>query len=94
LSKVRGFFIGLFLLLFVVVSALSLRPGGFRRQLRNVARRFKLVLILAGVYMVCSTALRLAFPSSGAAEIGMVVLAGVLCVTFLVLGQDRPVDQR
>jgi hypothetical protein len=82
------------LMVFVVVSVLSLRPGGFRNQLRNVARRFKLVLALAGVYLVCSAAVRLAFPNSGIAEIGMVVLAGVLCITFLVVGQDRPLDQR
>ncbi len=90
----RGFLAGLFLLLFVIVSALSLRPGGLRRQLRSVARRFKLAMLLAGVYLLCSTVLRLAFPNSMAAEIGIVVLAAVLCVTFLVLSPDRPLDQR
>jgi uncharacterized membrane protein len=91
---VRGFLIGLFVLLFGVFSALSLRPGGLRNQLRNVARRFRLALALAGVYLLCSTVLRLAFPNSGAAEIGMVALAVALCVTFLVLGQDRQLDRR
>jgi hypothetical protein len=91
---VRGFFIGIALMVFVIVSVLSLRPGGLRNQLRNVARRLRLALMLAGIYLVCSTVLRLAFPGSGAAEIGMVGLAAVLCVTFLLLGQDRQLDRR
>lgn len=90
----RGFLIGLFLLLFVVVSALSIRPGGLRHQLRNAVRRFKLALVLGGIYLAVSTVIRLAFPNSGLAEIGMVVLGAGLCVTFLVLSQDRPLDQR
>src|SRR2546430_6747435 len=56
----RGFVIGGFMLLFVVISALSLRPGGLRNQLRNVARRFKIALLLAGIYLVVSAVLRLA----------------------------------
>jgi len=91
---VRGFFAGIFVLVFVVVSVLSLRPGGLRNQLRNVARRFKLAMLLAGVYLLCSTVLRLAFPNSGLAEIGMVALAGALCITFLVLSPDRPLERR
>ena len=90
----RGFLVGIFLLVFVVVSVLSLRPGGLRNQLRNVARRFKLAMLLAGIYLVCSTILRLAFPTSGLAEIGMVALAGVLCITFVVLSPDRPLERR
>ncbi len=90
----RGFVIGLFLIVFVVLSALSLRPGGLRSQLRNAARRLKLALTLAGIYLVCSTVLRLGFPNSTAAEAGMVALAVVLGVTFLVLGQDRQLDRR
>jgi hypothetical protein len=91
---VRGFVAGMFLIVFVVVSALSLRPGGLRNQLRNVARRFKLAMILTGVYLVCSTVLRLAFPNNNLAEAGMVALAAGLCITFLVLSPDRPLDQR
>lgn len=90
----RGFLVGAFLLVFGVVSVLSLRPGGFRNQLRNIARRFKLAMGLAGIYLLCSTVLRLVFPNSGFAEIGMVALAGVLCVTFLVLAADRPLERR
>jgi uncharacterized membrane protein len=91
---VRGFLLGLSLLFFVVVTALSLRPGGLRNQLRNVARRFKLALILAGIYLAASTALRIAFPNGGAAEVGMVALGAALCVTFLLLSQDRQLDER
>jgi len=91
---VRGFLIGLFVLFFGVVSALSLRPGGLRNQLRNVARRFRLALILAGIYLACSTALRIAFPSSAGAEVAMVALAAVLGGTFLVMGQERQLDRR
>jgi uncharacterized membrane protein len=90
---VRGFVIGLSLLFFVMVSVLSLRPGGFRNQLRNVARRLKLALLLAGIYLVGSTILRLAFPNSGAAEVVMVALGGALCVTFLLLSQDRQLER-
>ena len=90
----RGYLAGLFLLVFVVVSVLSLRPGGLRNQLRNVARRFKVAMLLAGIYLLCSTVLRLVFPTSGLAEIGMVVLAGILCITFLILSPDRPLERR
>jgi uncharacterized membrane protein len=87
---VRGFLIGVFLMVFVVFTVLSLRPGGLRNQLRNAVRRFKLALVLAGVYLACSTVLRVAFPGSGLAEIGMVALAAALCIAFLVLSGERP----
>jgi hypothetical protein len=90
---VRGFIVGMFLLVFGVASVLSLRPGGLRNQLRNVARRFKLAMILAGIYLLSSTALRVAFPNSSLAEIAMVAVAGVLCITFLVLSPDRPLER-
>jgi hypothetical protein len=91
---VRGFFIGLFLMFFLVVSVLSVRPGGLRYQLRSAVRRFKLALTLAGIYLVVSTVLRVAFPNSGLAEFGMVALGGALCITFLVMAQDPTLDQR
>lgn len=90
----RGFVAGMFLLVFAVVTVLSFRPGGLRNQLRNVARRFKLALILVGIYLVGSGALRLAFPNSGIGEIGTIALAGILCVTFLVLSPDQPLERR
>ena len=90
----RGFLIGLFLLFVVVVSVLSVRPGGLRNQLRNVVRRLKLALVLCGIYLAISTAVRLALPTGDLGEIVMIALGGVLAVTFLVLGQDRQLDQR
>ncbi len=86
--------LGVVLLVVVVISVLSIRPGGLRSQLRNVARRLRLALVLMGIYLVCSAVLRLAFPSSEPAEIVMIAIGGGLAVTFLVLGQDRQLDHR
>jgi hypothetical protein len=91
---VRGFVLGLILILVIVLSVLSIRPGGLRSQLRHVARRLRLALILIGVYLVCSTVLRLALPpDSTAAEVAMGSLAIGLAVVFLVLGQDRQLQR-
>ncbi|MDQ6772325.1 MAG: hypothetical protein M3024_04955, partial [Candidatus Dormibacteraeota bacterium] len=57
----RGFLVGLLLIGFLTISLLSLRPGGLRNQLRNVGRRLKLALILAGIYLLASAGLRVAF---------------------------------
>ena len=92
-EPVRGFFIGIVLMFFVIVTALSTRPGGLRHQLRNALRRFRLAMILAGIYLASSTVLRVLFPTSGLAEAGLVVLAVALCVTFLVLSQDPPLEK-
>ena len=89
----RGLVIGLILMLVVVVSMLSLRPGGLRNQLRNVVRRLKLALILIGIYLVVSSVLRLAFPDSTPAEYAMAGIAAVLGITFVVLGQDRQLQR-
>jgi hypothetical protein len=86
----RGFVIGLMLLLFLVFSALSLRPGGLRNQLRNVARRFKIALLLGGAYLVASAVLRLAVKDPNASTWGMVGAALVLGLAFVFLAQDRP----
>ncbi len=86
---VRAFFLGLFLFLAVAVSVLSLRPGGLRNQLRNVVRRLKLALALFGIYLVVSTVVRLAFPSSTWADVAMALVGAGLGLSFLVLGQDR-----
>lgn len=90
----RGFVIGAALMLVVVVSVLSLRPGGLRNQLRNIARRLRLALILAGIYIVVSAVVRIALPGSGIGEIALVGIAALLAVVFLVLGQDRQLDGR
>ena len=89
----KGFFVGLILLALVVISVLSIRPGGLRSQLRNVARRLRLALILSGIYLVASTILRLAFPDSTASQGAMIAIAAALAVTFLILGQDRQYDR-
>ncbi len=86
----RGFIIGLFLLPLVAIAILSVRPGGLRHQLRNVARRFRLALVLGGVYIVGSAGLRLAFSSGPALDYGLPALAVVLAAILVVLGQDRP----
>ncbi|HLH71417.1 MAG TPA: hypothetical protein VKY90_20945 [Candidatus Dormibacteraeota bacterium] len=85
----RGILIGLALFALVATSVLSLRPGGLRAQLRNVARRLRLALVLIGVYLVASGALRVAFPDAPWAELAMIGVALGLAVTFVVLGQDR-----
>ena len=90
----KGFFLGLVLIVVVIISVLSVRPGGLRSQLRNVARRLRLALILSGVYLATSIVLWLAFPDNTAAEAAMVAIAAALGITFLVLGQDRQYDRR
>jgi len=89
----RGFIFGLLLILVLVVSVLSIRPGGFRRQLRFVARRFRLGLLLGGVYLVGSAVVRLAFSSGPVTDLGPPILALVLVAVFMVLGQDPAADR-
>ena len=84
----RGLLVGLFLLPLLVVAVLSIRPGGFRQQLRNMRRRLKLALGLAGVYLAASTITRLFFADRAAAEWALVGLAAVLGVIFLFAAQD------
>jgi hypothetical protein len=86
----RGFLFGAILIFIVIVSALSLRPGGLRNQLRNMARRLKLALILGGVYAVVSAGIRLALPGSTAGEWGTVGAGLVLAIAFVFLSAERP----
>lgn len=86
----RGFFVGLLVVPLVVVTLLSIRPGGLRRQLANAARRLKLVLALAGGYLLVSGVIRVVAPNTPFEEIGLPVLAVALAITFIVLGQDPP----
>jgi hypothetical protein len=90
----RGFALGSVLLVIVVLSVLLGRPGGLRHALRNAARRLRIALLLTGAYLLSSTVLRLAFPNNGLAEAALVVIAAALAITFLIVGQDRPADQR
>ena len=70
------------------LTILSLRPGGIRQQLRFAARRFRIVLILGGVYVVGSAILRLTFPHGSVAEYGTAALAVAVAAVFLVVGRD------
>ena len=84
----RSFLVGLVLLTALAVSVLALRPGGFRRQLRLVARRFRIVLVLGGVYVFGSLVFRLLFTSGPVNEWGSVALALVLAVVYVVAARD------
>jgi hypothetical protein len=88
----RGFAIGLIMLFFVVISLLSLRPGGLRNQIRNIARRFKIALLLAGVYVVASAVLKLTVQDPNASTWGTVAVALVLGLVFVFLAQERRVN--
>jgi hypothetical protein len=90
---VRGVLIGLVLLGVVTFGVLSLRPGGLGNQLRNIARRFKLALLLGGVYMILAAAVRLLSPNELITDGAMVGAAVVLGVIFLVRAQDRPLER-
>ena len=84
----RGFLFGLVLLVGFSLTILSLRPGGMRRQLRYAARRFRIMLVLGGIFLACSSIIRLAFPEGAVADFGPPAVAIVLAGVFLVLGQD------
>lgn len=90
----KGFLIGLILIVLLILSALSIRPGGLRNQLRNVARRLRLALILGGVYLVTSTTIRLAFSDTTGSQIAVVAIGVALALAFLALGQDQQLDRR
>jgi hypothetical protein len=85
----RGFVIGLILFSFVVISVLSLRPGGLRNQFRNVARRFKIALVLGGLYVVASGVLRVTVQDPNASTLATVGIALVLGLLFVFLSQER-----
>ena len=79
---------GLVLMVALSVIVLSIRPGGLRQQLRLAARRFRLVLLFGGVYLVLSTAIRVFFPDGWVSDYGPIAIALVLAVALLVLAQD------
>lgn len=84
----RAVFFGAILAFALGLTILSLRPGGIRRQLRLVARRFRIVLVLLGLYAFASLIIRLVFPSGPVADWGPPVMATVIAVVFLIVGQD------
>jgi hypothetical protein len=85
---VRGFVFGVVLLGVLAVSVLALRPGGLRRQLRLVARRFRIVLALGGVYVFGSLVIRILVTSGPVNEWGPVALAVVLAAVFFFVAGD------
>jgi hypothetical protein len=89
----RGFLLGVILIPVFVISLLSIRPGGLRNQLRNVARRLKLALLLGGIYVLLAAALRLVVPDKTVADFVTVAVALVLTVVFVFLGQDRQLER-
>ena len=84
----RGLGFGFLLIVLLSVSILSLRPGGIRRQLRFVARRFRIVLALGGIFIVALMIIRLAFPEGWVADYGPSLVAIILAVIFMVIGRD------
>ncbi len=84
----RGFFFGLILVVGLSLTILSLRPGGIRRQLRFAARRFRIVLVIGGTYVIGSSILRLAFPDGPVSDYGIPALALVLTAVFFVIARD------
>lgn len=84
----KGLLAGAILLPAIVLITLSQRPGGFRNALRNVVRRLKLFLVLAGVYLLTTPLLRLLLKDT-AADLATAAVAAVLAVVFLIQAQDR-----
>jgi hypothetical protein len=84
----RGFAFGLVILIGLSVTVLSLRPGGIRKQLGFVARRFRIMLVLGGVFVAGSTIIRIAAPQGVIADYGPPALAIVLAGIFMVVGRD------
>ncbi len=84
----RAVFFGAMLAFALSLTILSLRPGGIRRQLRLVARRLRIVLVLLGFYVMGSLVIRLAFPTGPVADWGPPVLATLMALIFVIVGQD------
>ena len=84
----RGFIIGLVLVVGLAVTVMSLRPGGIRQQLRLAARRLRIFLVLGGVYLGSSLVIRLFFPEGPVADYGPPAIAIVLAIVFLIAAQD------
>ena len=74
--------------LFVSSTVLSLRPGGLRRQLRFAARRFRIIIVLGGVYVIANAAVRIVFVEGPIVDWGPPALAVVLGLVFVFIGQD------
>ena len=84
----RGFVLGILVVLVLTFTILSLRPGGLRRQLRMAARRLRIFLWLGGIYLAASIVIRVFFSSGPVSDYGPPVIALVLVAVFAVIGQD------
>ena len=84
----RGFVIGVVLIVGLSATILSLRPGGLRRQLAFAARRFRIAIVLGGVYVFGSLVFRLVFPTGPMSDYGPAALAVVLAIAFLFMARD------
>jgi hypothetical protein len=84
----RGFLLGLVVLIGLGVTVLSFRPGGIRRQLGFVARRFRIMLVLGGIFVAGSAIIRVAAPQGAVADYGPPAIAIVLAGIFLIVGRD------
>ena len=56
--------------------------------MRYAARRFRLAIVLGGVYVLCSAVARIAFSDTFVTDWGLPFLALALVVLFLVFGQN------
>ena len=84
----RGFALGLLVIVGVALTVLSIRPGGLRRQLRLAARRLRIVLVLGGIWLLASLIIRVAFPNGPVSDYGPAAIAIVLGAVFMFIGQD------
>jgi hypothetical protein len=84
----RGFLLGLVVFVGLTVTVLSVRPGGLRLQLKLVARRFRIMLVLGGIFVLGSAGIRLAFSSGPLLDFGPVALAAALALGFMIWGRD------
>jgi hypothetical protein len=84
----RGIVFGLVILVGLSLTVLSIRPGGIRKQLGFVARRFRIMLVLGGIFVAGSSIIRFEAPQGVIADYGPAALAVVLAGIFLVVGRD------
>ena len=84
----RGFLLGVVVIVALMVSILAVRPGGLRLQLQLAGRRLRIILVLGGIFLLGSAIMRLAFTSGPVADFGPAALAVCLAVAFLIWGRD------
>ncbi|MGH7912826.1 MAG: hypothetical protein ACREQM_16935 [Candidatus Dormibacteraceae bacterium] len=88
----RGFLLAILLGCLLIGGVFSLRPGGLRVQLRLIRRRFKVAMIVAGIFMVLSFLVRILAPSVWISDAIVIALGLAAAVAFLVWAQDPPLE--